>query len=385
MILIKKNCVSCGVCVDVCPVTALRLNKTDVTVDPKVCIDCGICAKKCPFGAIKSKNKPDKFLIRDIRLQVTGECNLKCPWCFSDAKNPLPDELSLEEAYSVVDQLIACGLKTMTLTGGESLLRKDFSLGLLNYLHRKKIYAKLFTNGSLLDERIIADIAGKVSEVQISVYSKNSWLRVKRLFLILKKYKVRAVMRITLTSRNYRDIKKLISLAEKSKADCVRVRPFIVKGRGAKHKDYLLNEKARESIKYLVSIRRKKNYPIQLLAPAFPFLYDKQIKPDSFTDRGFIGYTLCKCIEDMGTILPDGGVRACGYFPQDLGNIKKQSFREIWSRKNKIKNGLIVGRLDKECMDCAYITICGGGCRANAYVNTGSLTARDPNCPKKRI
>lgn len=385
MILIEKNCVSCGVCVDVCPVTALRLNKTSVVVDAKVCIDCGICAKKCPFGAIIPKDKPGKILIRDIRFQVTRKCNFHCPWCFSDAKNPLPDELSLEEAFSVVDQLIACGLKTMTLTGGESLLRKDFSIGLLKYLHRKKIYAKLFTNGSLFDERIIRDIAGIVDEVQISVYPKNSWPRIRRLFGLLKKYKIRAVMRITLTSRNYRDIKKLISLAEKSKVDCLRVRPFIAKGRGEKHKGYLLNRKALESIKYLVSIRRGKKYPIQLLAPAFAFLYDKYIKPSSFLNRGFIGYTLCKCIEDMGTILPDGRVRACGYFPQDFGNIKRQNFREIWSKKNKIKSQLIVDCLDKECMDCEYITICGGGCRANAYVNMGSLTARDPNCPKNLV
>jgi radical SAM protein with 4Fe4S-binding SPASM domain len=138
-------------------------------------------------------------------------------------------------------------------------------------------------------------------------------------------------------------------------------------------------------MKYLVSIRRGKRYPIQLLAPSFAFLYDKHIKPGSCLNRGFIGYTLCKCIEDMGTILPDGRVRACGYFPQDLGNIKNQAFREIWSKKNKIKSQLIVGRLDKECMDCEYITICGGACRANAYVNMGSLTARDPNCPKNLV
>ena len=138
--------------------------------------------------------------------------------------------------------------------------------------------------------------------------------------------------------------------------------------------------KSKESIGYLVSVRRDKKYPIQLLAPSFPFLYDKNIDSKVFADYGFIGYTLCKCIEDMGAILPEGTVKFCGYFPHSLGNVRKQNFRKIWSNKNKEK--LIVRRLADECMSCIYVTLCGGGCRANAYTNSGSLTAPDPNCPK---
>lgn len=382
MITIKKNCFGCGVCVDICPVSALKLTKTTAVINRDVCIGCGICSKKCPVKAIKIIELSNNSIIKDVRYQVTKECNFECPWCFSNAKKPLSNELSLEEALLMTEELISCGLKTMTLTGGEPLLRKDFSLSLLRYLHYNKIYTKLFTNGSLLNEEIIDNISCIVNEVQISAYNKNFLRKMRLIFSQLKRYKIRTALRITLTSKNYNNVKELVDFAERCAVDVLRIRPFIAQGRGLKHQDYLMDKQMyKESIGYLASIRRSKDYPIQLLTPSFPFLYDKDIVPEIFLDYGFIGYTLCKCIEDMGAILPDGSVRACSYFPQNLGNVRKQNFREIWSERNKIKKELIVGRLDKECMDCIYIAICGGGCRADAYVNTGSLTKPDPMCP----
>lgn len=382
MITITKGCVGCGVCVDICPVTALRLGKTAVIIDKNACIECGICAKKCPVQAIKSRKIADNQIIRDIRFQVTRGCNFTCPWCFSDAARPLEDELTLAESIRMVEALAACGLKTMTLTGGEPLLRKDFSIGLLKYLREKRIYAKLFTNGSFLDAETIRALSGIANEVQISLYDENYWPKIRQSAGGLKKRGIRVVLRATLTSKNYSQVKKIVSFVETCGADALRVRPFVAKGRGFRHRDYLMSAlEYKKSIGYLAGQRRNKDYPIQLLTPSFSFLYDKEINPDLFAARGFRGYTLCKCIEYTGTILPNGGVRACGYFPQDLGNIRKGNFKEIWSKQGR-KKELIVDSLGKKCSACVYIGLCGGGCRANAYLNSGSLIAADPNCPR---
>jgi len=386
MIRINNNCLSCAVCVDICPVTALRLTKKSIVVDKGICIDCGICVKKCPFGAIEvAAGSANGAIIRDIRFQVTKGCNFNCAYCFSDAKKPLSDELSLAEACRMVDDLAKCGLKTMTLTGGEPLLRKEFSLKLLEYLHKKKIYSKLFTNGSLLDDETINKLSDIVDEVQISIHEPDDIYKTKKmpvLFMKLKQKGIRVVLRLTLTSRNYKEVKKILKFTEQNKIDCLRVRPFVAKGRGLNNRHELMDKIAyRKSIGYLASIRRDKNYTIQLLTPSFAFLYDKYIKPEIFSKKCFLGYTSCKCINDLGAILPNGEVRACAYFSQKLGNIRKQNFKEIWAN-NDVKKKLIVDCLEKECMECEYVTICGGGCRANAYINAGSLTAPDPNCPR---
>jgi len=47
----KEKCTSCGACVDICPVDALKLNEK-AEVDTETCIDCGTCVDECPVEAI---------------------------------------------------------------------------------------------------------------------------------------------------------------------------------------------------------------------------------------------------------------------------------------------------------------------------------------------
>lgn len=47
----RDRCCYCGGCVGVCPVDALELEETVLSVSEK-CTDCGLCAKFCPVGAL---------------------------------------------------------------------------------------------------------------------------------------------------------------------------------------------------------------------------------------------------------------------------------------------------------------------------------------------
>ncbi|OPX30530.1 MAG: (Fe-S)-binding protein [Candidatus Omnitrophica bacterium 4484_171] len=51
----KEKCVSCGVCVPLCPTEALVKNPDTLEVDfiKEHCIACGICIKACPYGAMR--------------------------------------------------------------------------------------------------------------------------------------------------------------------------------------------------------------------------------------------------------------------------------------------------------------------------------------------
>ena len=48
----KKECVGCGVCVDVCPVSAISISNGKAEIDSAKCLDCGRCAQACPRTAI---------------------------------------------------------------------------------------------------------------------------------------------------------------------------------------------------------------------------------------------------------------------------------------------------------------------------------------------
>lgn len=75
-----ETCEQCGVCVEVCPMSALSLNGS-LSVDAQRCIGCGVCAYKCPTGSLTltwreafPKIYPDgNSLMRRITLEaLTG-------------------------------------------------------------------------------------------------------------------------------------------------------------------------------------------------------------------------------------------------------------------------------------------------------------------------
>lgn len=50
----QEECVACGSCVKVCPMSAIQIYKgLYAKVDSNKCIGCGMCAKECPASVIK--------------------------------------------------------------------------------------------------------------------------------------------------------------------------------------------------------------------------------------------------------------------------------------------------------------------------------------------
>ena len=53
---LKRNeCVGCGVCRDICPAKAIKIEKGKAVIDRQLCIRCFCCQEFCPKGAMKVK------------------------------------------------------------------------------------------------------------------------------------------------------------------------------------------------------------------------------------------------------------------------------------------------------------------------------------------
>ena len=49
----EKKCITCGACISICPVGAIKIVDNKATINPKKCIKCNSCAQFCPVGAIE--------------------------------------------------------------------------------------------------------------------------------------------------------------------------------------------------------------------------------------------------------------------------------------------------------------------------------------------
>ena len=53
--VISDACISCGTCVDDCPVSAISMGDDHYEIDAGTCIDCGQCEDSCPNEAISAE------------------------------------------------------------------------------------------------------------------------------------------------------------------------------------------------------------------------------------------------------------------------------------------------------------------------------------------
>jgi radical SAM protein with 4Fe4S-binding SPASM domain len=92
-----------------------------------------------------------------VSIEVTRRCPLECQHCYNNL--PMGDqearsrEMTTEEHFRMLDELVDMGCFWLLYTGGEIFARKDF-LEIYTYAKKKGFLITLFTNGTLITEKI---------------------------------------------------------------------------------------------------------------------------------------------------------------------------------------------------------------------------------------
>ena len=102
-------------------------------------------------------------VIDDLRISLTDRCNFRCIYCMPEeglAWLPKREILSFEEILRLARIFIHLGIRTIRLTGGEPLMRKDIDV-LIHGLTRLEpsLDLSMTTNGFFLTEK-----AGRLAE-----------------------------------------------------------------------------------------------------------------------------------------------------------------------------------------------------------------------------
>jgi len=106
-----------------------------------------------------------------VAWQITNECNLACLHCIEESGpgKAFKDELTTEEAYAVIDQLVKNEVPYVSFSGGEPMVRPDF-FGMVERITKGGVGLKIETNGHYLTPENCARLkALNVKAVQVSI------------------------------------------------------------------------------------------------------------------------------------------------------------------------------------------------------------------------
>jgi MoaA/NifB/PqqE/SkfB family radical SAM enzyme len=108
-------------------------------------------------------------------LDLTYRCNNTCRHCWLWLSANAPEqscELTFQEIRKIADEARALGTRTWHISGGEPMLRNDFS-DIIDYLTRKSITYSLNTNGTLITPEIARLLKRKGSKM-IALYGATA-------------------------------------------------------------------------------------------------------------------------------------------------------------------------------------------------------------------
>ncbi len=124
------------------------------------------------FGAVTSMRIP-----MNGTIEISNRCPLECAHCYNNL--PMNDasarkrELTTEEHYKLLDELSELGTLWLLFTGGEIFARHDF-LDIYRYAKKRGFLITLFTNGTMITERIADELARiRPFTIEITLYGRT--------------------------------------------------------------------------------------------------------------------------------------------------------------------------------------------------------------------
>ena len=330
-----------------------------------------------------------------LAVNLTRRCNLSCAHCYLDAdtlSHGSDNELTTEEVCRVLNEVTDCGESTMVvLTGGEPLVRRDLE-SIISHGTQLGLAMVVGTNGMMLTERRVASL--KLSGLLgagISVDSldadkhdsfrgqRGAWKKTMAGIDQCRRQQLSFQIHFSVTDSNADELAAVTDFASTSGARVLNIFFLVCTGRGKTYTDITA---ARYEQALVEIIETQKRYPDLIIRPRCAPYFKRvafQQDPDSLLNR-ISGNEGDGCI--AGThycrVTSEGGITACPYIEDEVGNIRQQSFAETW---NNAKSFLRLRRpkFNGACGICEYQKLCGG-CRARPVAAGNDLMDADPWC-----
>ncbi len=347
-----------------------------------------------------------------VAWEITRSCNLFCAHCRASADDSrYSGELTTEECYRVIDQILEVGRPIIILTGGEPLARKDV-FQIAEYAVSRGLRVVMGTNGTLITEAIASRMKSiPISRVGISLDFPSSDLQDKFRgktgafdaaiagIACVRKAGIEVQINCTVTKLNVAYLGKLLALALEEGA--VAFHPFLLvptgRGKGLESAE-LSPLEYEETLNWIYDRQLELQDRIFFKptdAPHYLRIRSQRQKRKCATENEILchqaGISSARshptnaitrgCLAGTGFcfISHQGKVKGCGYLDVGGGDVKEQPFDRIWADSPLFNRLRDLSGIKGKCGICEYKKLCGG-CRARAYESTGDYMEAEPYC-----
>ncbi len=343
-----------------------------------------------------------------LAWEITRACGLACIHCRAEAiPRRDPNELTTEEAFRLVDQVVDLGKPILVVTGGDPLMRPDV-YDLLDYAVSRDLRVALSPSATGRLTREALERVKRAGTHMLHLSLDGSTPEIHDRFRGVRGSYERTIARLrdgaeldflvqvgtTASRHNLHDLPAIGQRVAEMGADVWTVFFLVPTGRAqladmlspAEHEDvfhwlYAYSQQVPFHVR-TIAAQHYRRVVIQAeredatSAPRWEYTgtgFSARVKKSASAMRGVNdGRGFC-FVSHVGDVYPSGFLQLKG------GNVRQQTLAEIYRESPLFGELRDTSLLTGKCGVCEFRDVCGGS-RARAYAVTGDHLASDPSC-----
>jgi MoaA/NifB/PqqE/SkfB family radical SAM enzyme len=186
---------------------------------------------------------------------------------------------------------------------------------------------------------------------------------------------------------NLEQFSEMVKLADDLGAIAIEPLSFLPIGRGKEHPDYALNEEERHNFAGQIIHHQLNDRNMIFRCFSIPQIWvELKKKIVNKEEQSIFERACCGAAMRYAFVFFDGTVYPCWVLHKAAGNVKTQSFQDIWKKSEVFKTLRNRDKLEGKCGKCGYKLFCGGP-RCIVFEKSGSLSKGHETCwfPEKEL
>lgn len=333
---------------------------------------------------------PDSPILKEIKIEVTHNCNLKCTHCSSVAGENCFQQMSWEDCQKILDQASDMNVQDIAFSGGEPLLWSHLP-DAVEYSKKLGFNVTVYSTGFIDNlETVLCNLnKASLDRIIFSLYAGTEDIhdditKVDGSFISTIKAIGLALIRIgnvelhfVPMKQNFMRLPDVVNMANILGIQKVSVLRLVPQGRGSSELALDIDETV--ALRRIISDLRSKGHNIRLGSP--------------YSIMCFSDSSHCEAAITKMTVSPSLFIAPCDAFKQitasslsikdSFENLRTCSLQDAWENSNyfnAVRNH-IVSSPDDKCDACSVFNKCYSGCLAQKVHMTGKLSKMpDPLC-----